>query len=252
MPGGTELVNWLKEGIVAAARGRHQQPAGQEIDVTPSGLTIGALARMSDVAQHDGVRQDYPAIAQALEKSASPQLRNMASMGGNLLQRTRCPYFRAEADLPCNKRRPGGCAARDGEDRAMAVFGWSDRCLATHPSDVAVALVALEARLMLDGPQGSRMVPLSEFYLLPGETPDRDTVLEPGELITRIHVPFAPVARRSHYLKVRERASTSSPSCRPRSRSISIAPSSVQGVSRSAAWHQNRGAWSGRVGAARH
>jgi xanthine dehydrogenase YagS FAD-binding subunit len=208
--GGTELVNWLKEGIVAPRRlvDINSLPGLQQIDVTPSGLTIGALARMSDVAQHEGVRQDYPAIAQALEKSASPQLRNMASMGGNLLQRTRCPYFRAEADLPCNKRRLGsGCAARDGEDRAMAVFGWSDRCLATHPSDVAVALVALDVRLMLEGPQGSRVVPLSEFYLLPGETPDRETVLEPGELITRIHVPFAPVARRSQYLKVRERAS---------------------------------------------
>ena len=208
--GGTELINWLKEEIAAPRRvvDINGLLELQEVDVAPSGLTVGALARMSDVARHQGVRQDYPAIAQALEKSASPQLRNMASMGGNLMQRTRCPYFRAEVDLPCNKRRPGsGCASLEGEDRTMAVFGWSERCLATNPSDVAVALVALDAWIEIEGSKGSRTIPLRDFHRLPDEEPDRDTVLEPGELIIRIHVPFSPVARRSHYLKLRERAS---------------------------------------------
>jgi xanthine dehydrogenase YagS FAD-binding subunit len=132
----------------------------------------------------------------------------MASMGGNLLQRTRCPYFRAETDLPCNKRRPGsGCAALEGEDRTLAIFGWSDRCIATHPSDFAVALAALDATVHVKGPAGARAIPFAELHRLPGDTPERETTLAPGELIVRIDVPASPLARRSHYLKLRERAS---------------------------------------------
>ena len=172
--GGTELVNWMKEGIVVPTRlvdinGLTELAA---IDADPRGLRIGALARMSEVAEHEAVRRDFPAIAEALERSASPQLRNMASMGGNLMQRTRCPYFRAETDLPCNKRRPGsGCAALEGEDRSMAIFGWSEHCLATHPSDVAVALAALDAVVHVRNTFGTRQVALVDFYQLPGETP---------------------------------------------------------------------------------
>ena len=208
--GGTELVNWMKEGIVVPTRlvdinGLTELAA---IDADPRGLRIGALARMSEVAEHEAVRRDFPAIAEALERSASPQLRNMASMGGNLMQRTRCPYFRAETDLPCNKRRPGsGCAALEGEDRSMAIFGWSEHCLATHPSDVAVALAALDAVVHVRNTFGTRQVALVDFYQLPGNAPERDSVLHAGEIIAAIEVPASPLAKRSHYLKVRERAS---------------------------------------------
>jgi len=208
--GGTELVNWLKDGIVAPARivdiNGLAELAG--IEVGAESVRIGALARMSEVAQHDVIRREMPAVAEALLASASPQLRNMASMGGNLGQRTRCPYFRAETDLPCNKRRPGtGCAALEGEDRGMAIFGWSEHCLATHPSDVAVAFAALDATVRLQSRAGARSVPLVDFYRLPDEAPERDNTLERGELITAIEVPLSPLAKRSHYLKLRERAS---------------------------------------------
>ncbi|TAM76286.1 xanthine dehydrogenase family protein subunit M [bacterium] len=207
--GGTELVNWLKDGIERPGRvvDINRLPLGQ-IEATSAGLRIGTLARMSDVAAHRAVRSGFPALAEALERSASAQLRNMASMGGNLLQRTRCPYFRAETDLPCNKRRPGsGCAAREGLNRTHAIFGWSDACVATHPSDAAVALRALEASVRVLGRGGERSIPLADFYRLPGDAPERDTVLEHGELIVGIDVPATPRARRSWYVKVRERAS---------------------------------------------
>jgi xanthine dehydrogenase YagS FAD-binding subunit len=208
--GGTELVNWLKEGIATPTRLvdiNHLQ-AMREIEATPDGLRIGALARMADVAGHPAVRSDYRAISESLLRSATQQLRNMASMGGNLMQRTRCPYFRADVELPCNKRRPGsGCSALANEDRTLAIFGWSEHCIATHPSDVAVALAALDATVHVRGSGGDRSVPLVDFHRLPGDEPERDTVLEPGELITAITVPASAVARRSRYLKVRERAS---------------------------------------------
>jgi xanthine dehydrogenase YagS FAD-binding subunit len=207
--GGTELLNWMKDGIAAPRRllDINDLPLAQ-IEAGPGGLRLGALARMSDVAAHTAVRQTYPAIAEALELSASPQLRNMASMGGNLLQRTRCPYFRAETALPCNKRRPGtGCAAREGENRGHAILGWSDACVATHPSDVAVALAALDATVQLRSPRGERTMALVDFYRLPGDTPEHDTVLAHDELITAIDVPASPLTSQSHYLKVRERSS---------------------------------------------
>ena len=208
--GGTELLNWMKEGIVAPNRlvDINRLSGLDGIEAGPAGLRIGALARMSDVARHDAVRRDYPAISEALLKSASPQLRNMASLGGNLLQRTRCPYFRAEVELPCNKRRPrSGCAALDGENRTLAIFGGSDACIATHPSDVAVAFAALDAAVEVNGPAGSRTVQLADFHRLPGDAPERETNLQPGELIVAIVVPASPLSRRSHYLKIRERAS---------------------------------------------
>jgi xanthine dehydrogenase YagS FAD-binding subunit len=209
--GGTELVNWLKEGIETPDRlvDLNRLPGLDGIDVDADELRLGALARMSDVAEHEEVVREYPAIAQALLSSASPQLRNMATIGGNLLQRTRCPYFRAEVDLACNKRRPGtGCSALEsGEDRGLAIFGGSEHCIATHPSDLAVALAALDARVETTSAGGSRTIPLDELYLLPRERPERDTTLEPGELIVTVAVPASKLARRSHYLKVRERAS---------------------------------------------
>lgn len=207
--GGTELLNWMKDGIAAPHRliDINALPLAH-IEADSRGLRLGALARMSDVAAHPGVRRAYPAIAEALELSASPQLRNMASMGGNLMQRTRCPYFRAETELPCNKRRPGtGCAARAGENRGHAIFGWSDACVATHPSDVAVALAALEATVHVLGPRGERAIPVVDFYRLPDDRPEQDTVLAHDELITAIDVPASPLTSRSHYLKVRERSS---------------------------------------------
>ena len=207
--GGTELINWLKEGI---DRPTHVVDINDlpftAISVEADVVRIGALARLSDVAAHADVRAACPAIAEALELSASPQLRNMASMGGNLLQRTRCPYFRADAEVLCNKRRRGtGCAALDGENRTHAIFGWSDACVATHASDVAVALAAFDAVVQVTGPTAQRSIPLLDFYVAPGDTPDVETTLAPGEIITAIDVPRIAAARRSRYLKVRERAS---------------------------------------------
>src|SRR5262249_26778890 len=152
--------------------------------------------------------RDCPVLAQACLKAASAQIRNLATIGGNILQKTRCPYFRVEGELPwgCNKRRPeSGCAARDGENRNHAIFGWSDACVATQPSDPAVALAALDAEIHVADANSSRTIPASEFHRLPGDDPTRDTVLAQGELITRIAI--AADARRSFYLKVRERES---------------------------------------------
>jgi xanthine dehydrogenase YagS FAD-binding subunit len=209
--GGTELVNWLKEGIETPDRlvDLNRVPGLDGVEGGVDELRLGALARMSDVAAHEAVVRDYPAVAEALLASASPQLRNMATIGGNLLQRTRCPYFRAEVDLACNKRRPGtGCSALEsGEDRGLAIFGGSDRCIATHPSDLAVALAALDGRVETMAAGGGRTIAIADFYRLPGETPEYDTILEPGELILAVVVPASALARRSHYLKVRERAS---------------------------------------------
>jgi len=208
--GGTEVLNWLKEGIVAPSLlvDINAVPGLADVQADASGLRIGALARMSDVAAHELVQRDYPAISQALLKSASPQIRNMASMGGNLLQRTRCAYFRADTPLPCNKRVGGtGCSARLGEDRAAAIFGWTDHCIATHPSDVAVAFAALDASVELLSAQGVRTVALDGFHLVPDRAHASETVLQPGEMIRAIHVPASAAARNSCYLKVRERAS---------------------------------------------
>jgi xanthine dehydrogenase YagS FAD-binding subunit len=178
------------------------------VENSANGLRIGALERMSDVGEHPLVVQNYPVISQSLLASASPQLRNMASMGGNLLQRTRCGYFRDVA-FPCNKRVPGsGCPAQDGDNRNLAILGGSTSCIATHASDLCVALVALEAKLTIENSKGvARTVPLADFYKLPGKTPHIENQLQPGDIITAITVPAAAHARKSHYLKVRDRAS---------------------------------------------
>jgi xanthine dehydrogenase YagS FAD-binding subunit len=165
------------------------------------------MVRNSDLAHDKAVMQEYPVLSQALLSGASPQLRNMATTGGNLLQRTRCYYFRDTA-YPCNKREPGsGCSAIDGFHRIHAILGTSEHCIATHPSDMDVALMALEAVVHVSGPKGERSIPLNEFYLVPGDTPQIENVLAPGELITYVTVPKLPDGTRSYYLKRRDRAS---------------------------------------------
>lgn len=178
----------------------------REIERRSDVLYLGALSRMSDVAKHPVVLELAPMVAIALQQSASPQLRNMASMGGNLLQRTRCPYFRDVA-TPCNKRSPNsGCGAIGGEHRRQAVLGTSEHCIATHASDVAVALTALRAIVHVEGSRAKRDVPIVEFYRLPGETPHVENVLRDDELIVGIGIPLSQSARRSTYVKVRDRA----------------------------------------------
>jgi len=209
LAGGTNLVDHLKLGV--------SQP-DLLVDIThlpfdrieplpDGGVRIGALVRNSDLAADHTIRTHYPLLAQAVLAGASGQLRNMATTGGNLLQRTRCVYFQ-DISKPCNKRVPGsGCPAREGYHRELAILGASHACIATHPSDMAVALAALDASVRVLGPQGERAIPLVEFYRLPGEEPQRDTVLSHGELITAVELPPLAFATRSHYRKIRDRAS---------------------------------------------
>ena len=179
----------------------------RDIQVDARGVHIGALVTMTDLAADPQVRAGYPVVSQSLELSASAQLRNMATMGGNLLQRTRCFYFR-DVTAPCNKRNPGsGCPALTGTNRTHAILGGSSHCVATHPSDVAVALVALDATVDMVSAQGRRTMPVADLFLLPDSTPDREHPLRPGELITRLHIPAGPHTARSGYLKVRDRVS---------------------------------------------
>jgi xanthine dehydrogenase YagS FAD-binding subunit len=207
--GGTDMVQLLQENVRRPER--LVSLAGlldSKIEVGPQGLRMGAGATMAEVAAHQDVIEQFPVISEALLNSASPQVRNQATMGGNLLQRTRCPYVRDVGYTGCNKRAPGsGCAAIGGENRWHAVLGTSESCIAANPSDLAVALVALDASVEVRGPSGQRTVPLTEFHRLPGDTPHIETVLEPGEVIAAITVPASPLARRSHYLKIRDRAS---------------------------------------------
>lgn len=208
LAGGTTLVDLMKLEVLTPRRviDINGLPL-TGISLDNNGLRIGALERMSDVAENPAIRQNYALVSQALELSASPQLRNMASMGGNLLQRTRCSYFR-DTSMPCNKREPGtGCSAFQGYNRSHAVLGTSDACVATHASDVAVALVAAEASLELQSSGGERSVPLEQFYRIPGTTPEVENKLNAGELITSITAPAAPASTRSGYLKVRDRQS---------------------------------------------
>ena len=184
-------------------------PGLAAIEDTGRGVRIGALATNTDVAYHPLVTTRFPALSEALLSGASPQLRNMATVGGNLLQRTRCPYFR-DGTSPCNKRAPGsGCAALDGYTRSHAVLGTSGRCIATHPSDMCVALVALDAIVHTRGPSGTRAIPVTELHTLPGDHPEIESVLVPGELVTHVELPATPLAARSRYTKVRDRASFS-------------------------------------------
>ena len=175
------------------------------IEVNERGATIGALARMSHVADHADIKSRFPAVSEALWQAASAQIRNMATIGGNLMQRTRCPYFRDPVNFPaCNKREPGsGCSAMGGVTRGHAVLGTSDACIAMYPGDLAVALVAFDAIVHL----GERQIPVDDFFLLPGTTPDKEHAIEPGEMITAIEIPGTAAARRSTYLKIRDRQS---------------------------------------------
>jgi xanthine dehydrogenase YagS FAD-binding subunit len=207
--GGTDMVQLLQEYVRRPER--LVSLVGlldNRIEAGPRGLTIGAGATMAEVAAHPAVIEQFPVIVEALLNSASPQVRNQATIGGNLLQRTRCPYFRDVGYAACNKREPGsGCSAIGGENRWHAVLGTSENCIAANPSDLAVALVALDTAVGVRGPGGQRTVPLIDLYRLPGTTPHIETVLESGEIITSITVPASAVARRSHYLKVHDRAS---------------------------------------------
>ncbi|WP_370961544.1 xanthine dehydrogenase family protein subunit M [Amycolatopsis sp. cg9] len=207
--GGTTLVDLMRETV---------EHPGTLVDIatlpltgiTPTpggGLRIGALVRMADVAADPRVHGAFPVVSEALELSASAQLRNMATIGGNIMQRTRCTYFR-DVSANCNKRTPGsGCAALDGYNRGHAILGGSEACVATHPSDVAVAFAALEAIVHVQGSAGERTIPFADFLLRPGSTPDREQALRPGELITAVEIPAFPRPAKSGYLKVRDRQS---------------------------------------------
>src|SRR5438876_549644 len=207
--GGTTLIDLMKLNVETPARvlDISRLPLDQIESIPDGGLRIGATVRNSDLANHPTVRRDYPVLSQALLNGASAQLRNMATTAGNILQRTRCMYFRDTA-MPCNKREPGtGCPAITGANRSLAVLGTSEHCIATNPSDMCVAMAALEATIHVQGPKGSRAIPFGDFHLLPGNTPHRETVLEPGDLITHVMLPAPIKGSKQLYLKLRDRAS---------------------------------------------
>ncbi len=209
--GGTNLVDLMKMGVETPSQlvDINRLPLTQ-IEELPSGkgVRVGALVRNSDMAEHPLITSRYPVLSQAVLAGASPQLRNLATTGGNLLQRTRCYYFYDPAFPACNKRKPGsGCGAREGFNRIHAILGQSDQCIATHPSDMCVAMAALDAVVRVQGPNGEREIAFADFHRLPGNTPDRDTNLARDELITAVDLPAIPFATRSYYLKIRDRAS---------------------------------------------
>ena len=213
LAGGTTLLDLMRLGVMSPTRliDINRLPLAR-IEETDKGLSIGALVRNSDLAHHPAVRARFPVLSQALLAGASPQLRNMATTAGNLMQRTRCSYFRDVGVAACNKRNPGsGCAAWDGFARQHAVLGGSPDCIAVHPSDMCVALLALDAVVQVRGHYGEgvteRAIPLGDFHLLPGSTPARETAIGPGELITRVDLPATSFAARSAYVKARDRAS---------------------------------------------
>src|SRR3954470_11985497 len=206
--GGTDLLQLAKDNVETPREIVDLEILSlSRIHATANGLRLEPLARMSDVASHPEVVRNWPVLSQALLASASPQVRNMGTMGGNLLQRTRCGYFR-DTGFACNKRVPGsGCPAINGENRLHAILGGSDHCIATYPGDMAVALLVLDAELELTGRDGTRKVGIGDFHQEPRDAPHIETVLRPGELITAIDIPASAAAKRSHYLKVRDRAS---------------------------------------------
>jgi len=209
MGGGTTLIDLMKLNVETPDRvlDINRLPL-DKIEATPDGgLKIGATVRNSDLANHPKVQRDYLVLSQAILNGASAQIRNMATVGGNLLQRTRCMYFRDTA-MPCNKREPGsGCPAITGSNRTLAILGASEHCIATNPSDMCVAMAVLEATIHIQGSKGSRAIPISDFHLLPGSTPNRETVLEPGDLITHVTLPRPIAGSKQVYLKLRDRAS---------------------------------------------
>ena len=207
--GGTTLLDLMKLNVERPNQlvDINLLPLSQVEKLPGGGLKIGALVRNSDLAHDPTVQSDYSVLSQALLSGASAQLRNMATTGGNLLQRTRCMYFRNDA-MACNKRAPGsGCSAIEGDNRTLAILGTSKECIATNPSDMNVALTALEATIHIQGAKGERAVPIGDFFLLPGSTPQRETVLEPGELITFVSLPAPKAGSKQVYLKLRDRAS---------------------------------------------
>jgi xanthine dehydrogenase YagS FAD-binding subunit len=207
--GGTTLIDLMKLNVETPTRliDINRLPLDKIEATRDGGLKIGATVRNSDLAYHSAVQRHYPVLSQAILAGASAQLRNMATTAGNLLQRTRCMYFRDIA-MPCNKREPGtGCPAKTGSNRMLAVLGTSELCIATNPSDMCVAMAALEATIHVQGPNGSRVVPIGEFHLLPGSTPQRETVLEPGDLVTHVTLPPPIAGSKQVYLKLRDRAS---------------------------------------------
>lgn len=209
--GGTNLIDLMKMGVETPTQliDINRLPLAQ-VEELPGGkgIRIGGLARNSDVAEHPLIKERYPVLSEALLAGASPQLRNMATTGGNLLQRTRCYYFYDPAFPACNKRNPGsGCGAIHGFNRIHAILGQSEQCIATHPSDMCVAMAALDAVIRVRGPKGERQIPIADFHRLPGDTPQVDTNLAADELITAVDLPASPFAKHSHYLKVRDRAS---------------------------------------------
>ena len=220
LAGGTNLIDLMKREVVIPEKlvDINKLPLAM-VEKTANGLRIGALAKNSTVADHELVRKQFPLLSQALNAGASAQLRNMATMGGNIMQRTRCSYF-YDNSLPCNKRSPvqagpdkgqpngpAGCGAIGGYNRMHAIFGTSEKCIAVHPSDMCIALVALDATVNVSGPKGDRRIPFSEFHRLPGDLPQKDNTLLPGELIISIDLPTNGFAKNSYYLKVRDRAS---------------------------------------------
>ncbi len=207
--GGTTLIDLMKLEVEIPARllDINRLPFDKIEAMPDGGLKIGATVRNSDLANHPRVQRDYSVLSQAILAGASAQLRNMATTAGNLLQRTRCMYFRDTA-MPCNKREPGtGCPAITGSNRTLAVLGTSEHCIATNPSDMCVAMAALEATIHVQGPKGERTIAFGDFHLLPGSTPDRETVLEPGDLVTHVTLPAPRLGSRQVYLKLRDRAS---------------------------------------------
>lgn len=205
--GGTNLIDLMKRGVTAPTRliDINNLPL-KEVKEIPDGLSIGALAINSDVSENKFVKNNFPLLSMAFAAGASPQLRNMATVGGNMMQRTRCTYF-YDTTMPCNKRQPGsGCGALQGYNRMHAIFGASDKCIAVHPSDMCVALAALNATVTVSGVKGERKILFTEFHRLPGETPDKDNTLQKGEIITGVIIPKNSF-NKNYYLKIRDRAS---------------------------------------------
>jgi xanthine dehydrogenase YagS FAD-binding subunit len=209
LAGGTTLVDLMKLNVETPSHlvDINRLPLDKIESLPGGGLKIGATVRNSDLANHATVKRDYSVLSQAILAGASAQLRNMATTAGNLLQRTRCVYFRDPA-MACNKREPGsGCPAITGHNRMLAVLGTSEHCIATNPSDMCVAMAALEVTIHVQGTKGARAIPIADFHLLPGETPHRETVLEPGDLITHVELPAPKSGSKHYYLKLRDRAS---------------------------------------------
>jgi xanthine dehydrogenase YagS FAD-binding subunit len=212
LAGGTTLLDLMKLDVMRPARiidiNALQQSGLGHIDYAGGALRLGAMARMADVADHPEVKRNFPVVAQSLQLAASSQIRNMASLGGNVLQRTRCTYFRDISYTECNKRNPGsGCAALGGINRQHAVLGTSEHCIASYPGDFAQALIALDAQVEVSGPGGNRKTAFAELHRQPGVTPHVETTLAPGELITAFRIPATPFSRRSLFLKIRDRQS---------------------------------------------